>query len=115
MTLYVDTSALLKLYVEEAESSACEAHLAGDDDWVTGRHTLVEMRRNLARLLARLLDGAYHADAVAQFTDHWQRFRVVESMRPCVPQRLRLPSRPALARSMRCTWLPRSKLARPRS
>ncbi|MEX1163828.1 MAG: hypothetical protein WEB03_09625 [Nitriliruptor sp.] len=39
MTLYVDTSALLKLYVEEAESSACEAYLGSDDDWVTGRHT----------------------------------------------------------------------------
>jgi predicted nucleic acid-binding protein len=45
VTLDVDTSALLKLYVEEAESSACEAYLAGDDDWVTGRHTLVEARR----------------------------------------------------------------------
>jgi len=39
---------------------------------VTGRHTFVEARRNLRRLL----DGADHADAVAQFTLDWRGFRV---------------------------------------
>jgi len=42
LSLYVDTSALLKLYVEEPDSVACEALLATDEDWVTARHTLVE-------------------------------------------------------------------------
>ena len=74
MTLYLDTSALLKLYVEEAESPACEAFLTTDDDWVSGRHTLVEVRRNLARLL----DGDAHADALGQFLEDWQRIRVME-------------------------------------
>lgn len=74
MSLYVDTSALLKLYVEEAESDACEAFLARDDDWVTAAHTLVEVRRNLSRLLT---DEAL-ADASAQFNDDWAGIRVIE-------------------------------------
>jgi hypothetical protein len=41
---------------------------------VTGRHTFVEARRNLRRLL----DGADHADAVAQFTEDWRRVRIIE-------------------------------------
>jgi hypothetical protein len=48
--MYVDASALLKRYVEEADSAACEEMLESDA-LVTGRHTIVEIRRNLARLL----------------------------------------------------------------
>lgn len=59
MTLYVDSSALLKRYVDEPDSDIADALLAGDPDIVTGRHTLVEVRRNLARLLdARRLAAA---------------------------------------------------------
>lgn len=75
MSLYIDTSALLKLYIEEPESDACEAFLSADSDWVTGAHTLVEARRNLRRLLGNSDD---HIDALTQFTDDWQRFLVVE-------------------------------------
>ena len=74
VSLYVDTSALLKLYVEEAESDACEALLMAEPAWVTGRHTLVEVRRNLARLL----HGDAHSDAAAVFAEDWQRFEAVE-------------------------------------
>ena len=74
MSLYVDTSALLKLYVDEAESDACEAALEGAPTWVTGRHTLVETRRNLARLL----EGEAHRDAVEAFAVDWRRFEVIE-------------------------------------
>ena len=52
MSLYVDSSALLKRYVDEPESDACEAILRSDPSLVTGRHTVVEVRRNLARLVA---------------------------------------------------------------
>ena len=52
MTLYVDTSALLKLYVDEPESEACAQLLGSDPVLLTGRHTVVELRRNLARLTA---------------------------------------------------------------
>ena len=75
MSLYVDTSALLKLYVEEPDSVACETLLVTDEDWVTARHTLVEARRNLRRLLG---SGDEYLDALTQFTDDWQRCRVVE-------------------------------------
>src|SRR5690606_327998 len=51
MALYVDTSALLKRYIDEADSELSERHLLADPLWITARHTLVEVRRNLARLL----------------------------------------------------------------
>ena len=51
MSLYVDASALLKRYVDEADSEMAESLLRSDPSLVTGRHTIVEVRRNLARLL----------------------------------------------------------------
>ncbi len=51
MSLYVDSSALLKRYVDEPDSEAAEELLRSDSQLITGRHTSVEVRRNLARLL----------------------------------------------------------------
>jgi len=51
VTLYADSSALLKRYVDEPDSEAADVLLRSDPVLVTGRHTLVEVRRNLARLL----------------------------------------------------------------
>jgi uncharacterized protein len=51
VTTYVDTSVLLKRYVEEADSERAVELLVGDPVLVTARHTVVEVRRNLARLL----------------------------------------------------------------
>lgn len=51
MSLYVDSSALLKRYVSEPDSDLAQAHLDSDSQRLTGRHTLVEVRRNLARLV----------------------------------------------------------------
>lgn len=51
MTLYVDTSALLKRYVDEHDSEAAVSLMALDPVLVTSRLTEVEVRRNLARLL----------------------------------------------------------------
>ncbi len=51
LTLYVDSSALLKRYVDEPDSNSAEEFLQSDPSLVTGRHTVVEVRRNLARLL----------------------------------------------------------------
>jgi predicted nucleic acid-binding protein len=50
--MYVDSSALLKRYVEEADSAAADALLQADPVLLTARHTIVEVRRNLARLLS---------------------------------------------------------------
>jgi predicted nucleic acid-binding protein len=52
MTTYADSSALLKRYVEEPDSDRAVELLAGDPVLVTGRHTVVEVRRNLARVLS---------------------------------------------------------------
>ena len=51
MSLYVDSSALLKRYVDEPDSERAEALLHSDPSLLTARHTIVEVRRNLARLL----------------------------------------------------------------
>lgn len=74
MSIYVDSSALLKLYVEEDESDAAEAILGASRDWTTGRHTYVEVRRNLARLL----DGRDLAAARSAFGADWESIDVVE-------------------------------------
>ena len=74
MSLYVDTSALLKRYVDEPESTNCETILLGDPVWLTARHTWVEVLRNLARLVSgreqQRLEAAFRAD--------WSRFAVIE-------------------------------------
>ncbi|MDP9404622.1 MAG: type II toxin-antitoxin system VapC family toxin [Actinomycetota bacterium] len=74
MTLYLDTSALMKRYLPEPESDPCEAALLADPEWVSARHTEVEIRRNLVRLL----DGQALADARSQFDRDWARTHVVE-------------------------------------
>lgn len=74
MSLYLDTSALLKRYVAEDESDACERILLGDPVWVSARHTWVEVVRNLAKLLA----GAERARMRKAFGADWARLHVVE-------------------------------------
>lgn len=51
MSLYIDSSALLKRYIDEPDSDAANAVLASDPSLLTARHTIIEVRRNLARLL----------------------------------------------------------------
>ncbi|HWI06195.1 MAG TPA: type II toxin-antitoxin system VapC family toxin [Solirubrobacteraceae bacterium] len=70
MSLYVDSSALLKRYVDEPDSDEADALLASDPSLLTARHTIVEVRRNLARLLderaARAAKDAFGED-IASF------------------------------------------------
>ena len=72
--VYVDSSALLRLYVDEPESIACERGLDSHDSWVTARLTEVEVRRNLARLL----QGKALRYARSDFETDWGRMYVVE-------------------------------------
>jgi predicted nucleic acid-binding protein len=65
VTLYADTSALLKRYVDEPDSERAVELLVSDTQLVTGRHTIVELRRNLARLLAPTDASAARADFAA--------------------------------------------------
>jgi predicted nucleic acid-binding protein len=51
VSIYVDSSALLKHYLSEPDRSQYEEILNRDPDWVMARHTDVEVRRNLARHL----------------------------------------------------------------
>ena len=74
MSTYVDSSALLKRYVEEADSAAADALLRADRDLLTARHTIAEVRRNLARLLS----GRDLVAARLAFADDLRSFSIVE-------------------------------------
>lgn len=74
MSLYLDSSALLKRYIDEPESAVAERYLLADPVWVTGRHTWVEVRRNLRRLL----EESSLTQAREQFERDWKRTHVVE-------------------------------------
>lgn len=74
MTRYVDSSALLKRYVDEPDSARAEELLAADTSLVTGRHTVVEVRRNLARLLP----GRPGVEARRGFAEDLGAFAIVE-------------------------------------
>lgn len=74
MTLYADTSAILKRYVEEPDSGRAAELLGGDDALVTGRHSVVEVRRNLARLLS----GTSLVEARSAFAEDLAAFSIIE-------------------------------------
>jgi predicted nucleic acid-binding protein len=74
VSLYVDSSALLKRYIEEPDSDVAEYLLRSDPSLLTGRHTIVEVRRNLARLLG----GRDLAAARAAFTSDLDVLSIVE-------------------------------------
>jgi hypothetical protein len=74
MPIYVDTSALLKRYLDEPDSDGAESYLLSDTSWFSGRHTYVEVRRNLARALrdeelVRMRDV---------FEEDWRRMTIIE-------------------------------------
>ena len=50
MSLYVDSSALLKRYFDEADAAAADELLSSDPVVVTARLTMIEVRRNIARV-----------------------------------------------------------------
>jgi len=52
VTTYIDTSALVKLYIAEADSSDALRYLRADPVLVTSWLTVVELRRTLARALS---------------------------------------------------------------
>lgn len=74
MSLYVDASALLKHYVDEPDSERFEQLFASDPIRVTARHTMVEVRRNLARLLVPEVAAAMRA----AFADDVRKLFVID-------------------------------------
>lgn len=75
MTLYVDTSTLLKLYVEEEDSARAAELLQSDPALVTSWVTVVEARRNLSRLL----DGAPLAASLGALEQDLDAFALVSA------------------------------------
>ena len=73
MTLYVDSSALLKRYVNEHDSAIAVELMDTDPVLVTSRITEIEVRRNLARLL----DGDSWADSRRQLAIDLDVFALV--------------------------------------
>jgi uncharacterized protein len=73
VTLYVDTSALLKLYVDEADSPLALEHVRSDPVVVTSWVSVVEVRRNIARLL----DEPARGSATAAFEEDLDSFALV--------------------------------------
>lgn len=74
MSTYVDSSALLKRYVDEADSADADALLRSDAALLTARHTIVEVRRNLARLLS----GRDLVAARGAFADDLRSISIIE-------------------------------------
>ncbi len=74
MSTYVAASALLKRYVDEADSADADALLQADSMLLTARHTIVEVRRNLARLLS----GRDLAAARAAFAHDLRSISIIE-------------------------------------
>jgi predicted nucleic acid-binding protein len=73
VTLYVDSSALAKLYVAEADSDVAERLLMHDHDWLTANHTYVEVMLTLSR---RVQEHEVQAAREA-FDDEWSRILIV--------------------------------------
>jgi uncharacterized protein len=74
VSLYVDSSALLKRYVDEPDSELADSLLRSDPSLVTARHTIIEVRRNLVRLLPEREVAA----ARLVFADDLAAFSIVE-------------------------------------
>lgn len=70
---YVDSSALAKLYVREADSEVALSLLTADSEWVSAAHAEIEVRRVLAIRLAPSAAG----QAKRRFARDWQRTAVV--------------------------------------
>jgi uncharacterized protein len=73
VTVYVDSSALIKRYVAEEGSDLADALLLADTEWVTSLHTLVEVTLAFHRRL-----GDRERDvATTAFERDWDRTFVV--------------------------------------
>ena len=78
MTLYLDTSSLVKLYVTEPDSEAVAALTRDSDVVVTSALAYPEARATFARRRReRLMTPAESKSAIAQLDADWPRFVVV--------------------------------------
>lgn len=119
MTTYVDSSTLFKRYVEEPDSDYAETLLRSDNVLVTSWLTVVEVRRNLARLFSGTLltraRNAAHTDldamAMIQLDEQagWASadiaetlgVRTLDAVHLAAAQRLRIPNLPFITFDLR--------------
>lgn len=85
MALYLDTSALVKLYVEEAGSADVRRFLDQAPRIMTSRMTYVEARAAFAR---RCREGAlsrgYYAQIIRDLEHEWQAYVLLEVTEPII-------------------------------
>lgn len=74
MSLYADSSAVLKRYLDEPDSESARALLQSDPSLLTARLTIVEVRRNLGIHLA----DEQAAQARRAFSEDLPAFSIVE-------------------------------------
>lgn len=72
--MYLDASALLKLYIEEPESPQCRALVRRRAEASTARIAFVEVRRRLALEF----NGSELASARAEFERDWEDLQIIE-------------------------------------
>jgi predicted nucleic acid-binding protein len=81
VTLYLDTSDLVKLYLDEDGSAGIRSLVAQADAIVTSAVTYAEVRATFARRRReRLLNAAQYAAAVVQFDRDWSRLASIPLM-----------------------------------
>ena len=100
VTLYTDSSALIKRYVAEDDCDAAESVLLSDAEWVTGRHTFVDVTLSI--------HGASGRPSAGRRPPHWNAtgsgLSWSRSTTRSVVGRWSLGSRPEPDRTMRSTW-----------
>jgi predicted nucleic acid-binding protein len=97
LRLYLDTSALVKLYVEEDGSSLVRKWVDGADTVATSIVAYVEARAAFARRRREkgMLPGA-HAGVVKDFEADWDHYVVLEATQPLIKQAGKLAETHAL-------------------
>jgi predicted nucleic acid-binding protein len=100
LSLYLDPSALLKAYVKEPGTDLVVELLGSDSEWVSARHTEVEVRRNLGRLLS----GSRLTLERGRFLEDWEKFHILELDEPTCSLAARIGEE-TLLRTLDCLHL----------
>jgi predicted nucleic acid-binding protein len=74
MTVFVDSSAIVKRYLDEPDADRFEAILDENPEWILARHASVEVRR----VLATRLEPVDLTPARQRFRDDWARSTIAE-------------------------------------
>ena len=74
MSVFVDSSALLKRYLDEPDRDRFQSLLRSDPQWILARHASVEVRRTLVRDLP----DSVIAEARRRFLADWARATIVD-------------------------------------